>query len=278
MWYPGAALGLVPDIAGTARHAGAGRAPIARIASIPYEGGPVLHVNRTHVIFWQPAGSGLAFDPGYMALVTQFLSDVAHDSHMVTNEFGITGEYADAGGPAAYASSYGGSVLDVDPLPANGCSEPSQTGPGWSVCLTDAQLQDELDHVLSVDRLPAGGDNIYFLVMPDGFGDCQDSSSSSCALGGPATGYCGYHSSTDSGTLYAVIPYNAVAGHCQSDNPAPELEHSRPGSVNDQPRADRDDHRPVWRCLGRPVRERDRRRLPDRLWPCAGRVRIGSVG
>ncbi len=216
----GVPLGIVPDVAGAAHRSGSGRAVIARIASIPYLGGPVLHSNRTHVIFWQPAGSGLAFDPGYVALVTQLLRGVAHDSHMTTNEYGITGEYTDASGPAAYASSYGGSVLDTDPLPANGCSEPS-TGPGWSVCLTDAQLEDELEHVLSVDHLPAGGDNIYFLLTPEGFGDCQDSTSSSCSLGGPATGYCGYHSSTSSGTLYAVIPYNAVAGHCQSDNPRP---------------------------------------------------------
>ena len=29
----------------------------------------VLHSNRTHVIFWQPSGSGLAFDPGYAAAI-----------------------------------------------------------------------------------------------------------------------------------------------------------------------------------------------------------------
>jgi hypothetical protein len=95
------------------------------------------------------------------------------------------------------------------------------TGPGWTVCLTDQQLQSEIQHVVSSDRLPSGGDNIYFLVMPEGFGSCEDSSSSSCALGGSATGYCGYHSSTGNGILYAVIPYNAVPGHCQSGNPRP---------------------------------------------------------
>ena len=35
------------------------------------------------------------------------------------------------------------------------------------------------------------------------------------------TGYCGYHNSTGNGIHYAVIPYNAVAGHCQSSNPRP---------------------------------------------------------
>ncbi len=195
---------------------------------LTYQGGPVLHANRTHVIFWDPAGSGLSFDPGYMALVQQFLADVAADSHMTTNEYAVIGEYGDRVGPAAYASTYAGSVLDTDVLPANGCTEPAQIGPGWSDCLTDAQLEEELEHELGADRLPAGGDNIYFIVTPSGLGSCEDASSSACALGGPQTGYCGYHSSTDSDTLYAVIPYNAVAGHCQSSNPRPNASTADP--------------------------------------------------
>ncbi len=214
--------GVAPDVASaSAVAAQAGSA-------ITYEGGPVLNANRTHVIFWDPAGSGLRFDPGYTALVQQFLADVAADSHMTSNEYAVTGEYADSAGPAAYASTYGGSVLDTDVLPVNGCTEPVQTGPGWSDCVTDAQLQDELEHVLRADRLPAGGDNIYLIVTPNGLGSCEDAGSSACALGGPETGYCGYHSSTDAGTLYAVIPYNAVPGHCQPSNPRPNASTADP--------------------------------------------------
>ncbi|MGO9750461.1 MAG: PKD domain-containing protein [Solirubrobacteraceae bacterium] len=205
-----------------------GGGPSARIASIPYEGGPVLHANRTHLIFWQPQGSGLTFDSGYVDLVTQFLGDVARDSHMTSNEYAITGQYGDGSGPAVYDSTYAGSVLDTDPLPPNGCSEPAQTGPGWSVCLTDAQLQEELEHVLAANRLGADGEDIYFLITPSGLGDCIDSSSSACALGGAASGYCGYHSSTPSGVLYVVIPYNAIADHCQSGNPRPNASTADP--------------------------------------------------
>ena len=43
-----------------------------------------------------------------------------------------------------YDSTYGGAVVDTDPLPPNGCTEPADTGPGWTVCLTDAQLETEL--------------------------------------------------------------------------------------------------------------------------------------
>jgi hypothetical protein len=194
---------------------------VAHEANLPYEGGPVLHSNRTHVIFWDPAGSGLSFDPGYQSLIETFLIDVAADSHKTTNVYGLSGQYTDGAGPAAYASTYGNSVLATDPLPASGCTEPAVTGPGWTVCLTDAQLQSEIEHVIATDALPTTNDDLYFLVTPDGLGSCTDAGSSSCALGGRQNGYCGYHSETPNGISYAVIPYNAVPEHCQSGNPRP---------------------------------------------------------
>ena len=211
-------LGLVPDVSG----------PRARILTspnpnnLPYQGGPVLHHNRSHLIFWEPQGSGLQFDPGYVPVLEQFMSDVSAASHSTSNVYGLSGQYTDGFGPAAYDSAYGGAVMATDPLPSNGCVEPPVTGPGWTVCLTDRQLQAEIEHVVAADRLPTTDYDVYFLVTPNGLGDCTDQSSNSCALGGSASGYCGYHSVTSNGEiLYAVIPYNAVAGHCQSGNPRP---------------------------------------------------------
>jgi PKD domain len=162
----------------------------------------------------------LTFDPGYESLIQTFLIDVAADSHRTTNVYSLSGQYTDSNGPAAYDSTYGGAVVDNDPLPPNGCTEPA-TGPGWTVCLTDAQLETELEQVIAADHLPTTNHDVYFIVTPDGFGSCTDSGSSSCALGGSENGYCGYHSETPNGIVYAVIPYNAVPGHCQSSNPRP---------------------------------------------------------
>ncbi|MBV9416523.1 MAG: PKD domain-containing protein [Solirubrobacterales bacterium] len=211
--------GMVPDIP-TGTHL---RAHLAdqRHANLPYGGGPVLHANRTHAIFWAPAGSGLAFDPGYESLIETFLTDVAADSHSTANVYGLSGQYHDANGPAAYDSTYGGAVEATDPLPLGGCTEPAGTGPGWSVCLTDDQLEVEIQHVIAVNHLPTTAQDVYFLITPDGLGSCTDAGSTSCALGGGVNGYCGYHSQTGSGILYAVIPFNAVPPHCQSNNPRP---------------------------------------------------------
>ena len=211
-----------------ARDAGARKARVdhgwaSDFAALPYGGGPVLHRDRTHLIFWQPTGSGLTFDPGYQALIEGFLRNVAAASHSSTNTYGLTGQYRDQSGPAAYASSYGGAVTATNPLPANGCTEPASTGPpGWNACVTDEQLQHEIERVVRRDHLPTTANDVYFMITPNGLGDCEDSSSVNCALGGDVTGYCGYHSQTDNGlVLYAVIPYNAISGHCQSNNPRP---------------------------------------------------------
>jgi hypothetical protein len=223
--------GVVADVPAGTQIRALGLAPgRAWIATLRYGGGPVLHWNRTHVIFWQPAGSGLAFDPGYEQLISTFLGDVAADSRSATNVYGLSGQYSDAGGPAAYDSVSAGAVLASDPLPANGCTEPLprppgsliEGGPGWSRCLTDLQLVDEIRSVIRTQRLPTTRNDIYFLVTPSGLGSCESGGPAYCALGGSTPGsYCGYHSVDADGLLYAVIPYNAVPGHCQSGNPRP---------------------------------------------------------
>jgi hypothetical protein len=249
--------GVVPDLPSGALHhvrgPGTGLRSSSRVWSgvptfgvrahmataLPYHGGPVLHSNRTHLLFWQPAGSGLTFEAGYTQLIAAFMSNVASDSHLPSNVYGLSGQYTDSAGTAAYDSTYVGSTVVSDPLPANGCTLPAapplNTGPGWSVCLTDVQMQAEVEQAVTANGLPRGATDIYFLVTPDGLGSCtpnaagNDRGPDSCSLGGsgpdsrnPYQGsYCGYHSQTQTGLLYSVIPYNNIAQHCQSGNPKP---------------------------------------------------------
>ena len=144
----------------------------------------MLHSNRTHPIFWEPAGSGLTFDPGYESLIETFLSDVAADSHKTTNIFSLSGQYRDHSGPAAYDSTYGGAVRRHRPAAAERLLGAGRRAPGWTVCLTDGQLETELERVVAADHLPTTNRDIYFMITPTGFGSCTDASSSSCALGG----------------------------------------------------------------------------------------------
>ncbi len=229
-------MGVVPDLGvrvavagggGSGGRSGGGSAarargagPTAHIASLVWGGGPVVHANRTHLIFWQPSGSGLSFVAGYEALTERFLGDVAADSHLQSNVYSLSGQYTDAGGPAAYDSTYAGAVVATNPLPANDCVLPV-TGPGWSHCVVDQDLQDEIGGVIAANHLPTTRGDIYFLLTPSGLASCETQTPvpSNCSLGGAADNgaYCGYHSMTNGGLLYAYLPYNDAPGHCQSD-------------------------------------------------------------
>jgi hypothetical protein len=229
---PGAAhaqcLGVAAD--GNARTADGPVHAVARAANVSWCGGPVMHSSRVHVIFWQPAGSGLSFGPGYEQVIETFIERVVAADRSTSNLFGLMGQYPDSVGPAAYDFSFGGAIADTDPLPTGSgstCSEPLApplgTGPGWTTCVNDSAIQTEIERVIREHGLPTGLSDVYVMITPDGFGSCFYSGPSECADGGSANdGYCGYHSATGNpGAIYALIPYNAVAGHCQSTNPRP---------------------------------------------------------
>ncbi len=230
------ALALLAAVGGLALPCGVATAR----ANVSTLGGPVMHSERTHVIFWAPAGSGLSFDPAYEQLIDSFLRRVAAASRSAGNVFGLIGQYRGAGGPAAYASTFGGAVLDSDPLPsgpASSCQEPppppAGEGPGWTVCADDGALQAEIRAVVRSRGLATGLEDVYFLVLPSGFASCFGSGPLECAVGGDSEqGYCGYHAVIGSAPiLYAVIPYNALPGHCRSDRPRPNRSAADPAIV-----------------------------------------------
>jgi hypothetical protein len=204
---------------------------LAHAANVSWCGGPVMHSERVHLIYWQPSGSGLAFDPGYEQEIDQFVERLVAADRSTSNLFGLMGQYRDGTGPAAYDFSFGGAIVDTDPLPAggdSGCSEPlppplSTGPPGWSACVNDGGIEAEIGSVIRAHRLTTGIKDVYVMVTPNGLGSCFGAGPTDCADGGdPNDGYCGYHSATGSpGAIYAVIPYNALAGHCQSTNPRP---------------------------------------------------------
>ncbi len=226
----GAAKAATADLGGRARAVRAVAAPVG----VSYLGGPVMHSERVHLIFWQPAGSGLAFDAGYEQQLETFIARVAADSHSTGSLFGLIGQYRDGGGPATYQASYAGAIVDTSALPTgpgSTCREPLPpplgTGPpGWNACVSDNGIESELQSLISARRLASGLRDMYIVLTPKGLGSCFETGPSECALGGTASsstpGYCGYHSDIGNPLiLYAVIPYNAVPGHCQSDNPRP---------------------------------------------------------
>ena len=148
---------------------------------------------------------------GYESAINRFLTDVAADSGSGTNVFADATQYSDTSGPIAYSSSFGGSYVDTSAFPTNGCSDGVD-----SVCLTDAQLENEIQNVITAQGWPDGQTSLFFILTPSEVGICADASGSECST----NVFCAYHSGftgSDGGpVVYAVEPYNATLAGCNT--------------------------------------------------------------
>jgi hypothetical protein len=180
---------------------GGANAPGAATGNLTWHGGPVMHSTNVYSIYWAPAGYG--YQAGYGAAIDTYFRNVATDSGKLSNVYAIDNQYTDGTGAAAYASSFTASLTDTNPYPANACTD----APYTSVCLTDAQLQAELQSFVAANGLPTGMSTAYFVFFPIDVGSCFDSTSSSCTY----KQYCAYHGWIGDGSpgtiIYANMPY-----------------------------------------------------------------------
>ena len=180
--------------------------------NLVYHNGPVMHTNAAYAIYWVPAGYSVSTN--YTSTIDGFLGNVAAASGNTTNVYYSDTQYYDGSGGIAYGSTFAGSVVDTNPFPSSGCSDPYT-----SVCLSDAQLRTEISNVISgQSNWTRGLGSLFFIFTPKNVGSCFGSS---CAF----SYFCAYHSSFGSGTsttLYANQPYAAwvpaACGSGQSPN------------------------------------------------------------
>jgi hypothetical protein len=183
-------------------------------APLQYHGGPVLHSSDSYAIYWDPTGT---YRGDWKRLINTYLQNVGADSGTHGNVFAVDAQYTDTTGRAANRSTFRGGYTDTDPYPTSeNCTELDTYA-----CLTDQQIQAELQHVIASGALPgATGPAVYYLLTPPGVTVCTGSgsaetcSNSSKLKTEPNTGICGYHSAIDPGganpVIYAVQPW--VAG------------------------------------------------------------------
>jgi PKD repeat protein len=176
-----------------------------RSANLSYWGGPVMHSDANYAIYWNPGG--YSYSPNYATLVNNFFTNVAAASGASSNVYSVATQYSDSSGSVTYGASFSGSMVDTDPYPASGCN-------ASPVCITDAQLQTEISHVISAQNLPTGMNRIYFVFFPANVNTCFDSGGAQCST----NVYCAYHSNIGSGSagiLYANMGYAGTSG-CES--------------------------------------------------------------
>jgi PKD domain-containing protein len=172
--------------------------------NLTYHGGPVMHTNRSYAIFWDPAS---ALPAGYATLISRYLGDVAGDSGLSTNVYSVGTQYFDAGGRAGYLSTFGGSLADGGAYPPSGCPVAS----GFTTCLTDAQLQAELESFVTANSLPRGLGALYHVFLPAPVDLCL--SPGTCFH----NFFCAYHGFTESPgspLVYAALPYAPRIANC----------------------------------------------------------------
>lgn len=166
----------------------------------------VMRKNTTYAIYWVPSGQSVA--PGYESDIDRYLSDVAAASGSQTNVYSVATQYYDSTGWISYRSTFGGSDVDTDAFPANGCSDGVD-----SVCLSDQQIRAEIAKVIAAKGWSVGPDSLFVLMTPNGVGSCADGLGQQCST----NSYCAYHSSfTLDGrpAIYANEPYDATIEGC----------------------------------------------------------------
>jgi hypothetical protein len=119
--------------------------------------------------------------------------------------YSVATQYTDNSGPIQYQSTFGGSYVDTNPLPANGCDDGLH-----AYCLTDAQLRHEIQRVLTAKGWHGGLDHIFVLMTPNGVGSCLNGFTGHCST----TEFCAYHGAfTDSkheDVVYLNEPYEGT--------------------------------------------------------------------
>ena len=151
----------------------------------------------------------LTFDASYETLVNRYFTDVEQDSGGGSNVYSVATQYSDGSGAVEYQSTFGGSYVDHDPLPANGCNDGVD-----GYCLTDKQLAKEIQSVLTAKGWHGGLDHMFFLMTPAGVGSCFDGVHNDCTT----NFFCAYHNffvdSQVEDVIYAYEPYEGPSALC----------------------------------------------------------------
>jgi hypothetical protein len=192
--------------------------------NMDYNGGPVMPSNTDYMLMWSPQGLG-AYPRGFVSGIARYFTDLQHDNGGNQNVDSVGPQYNDLTGAVAnYDVTFGGVLVDRHPYPASQCPVNAPV----TNCLTDAQIQDEIQRFVTSRGLPTDLSHEYFLLTPPHvescFGNDPATDFDGCSAGivpiDPYGAYCAYHGNTATPTMifYANMPYDADSPYCQDFN------------------------------------------------------------
>ena len=167
-------------------------------------------------IYWDPTGYPMS--ASYTNLITTYLGDVAKDSGHTQNVYSVANEYYGSNGQIQYNMKLGPVLTDTNPIisdctvAANDTSAIYPDGSGYSACVSDVQLQAEVDSVTAANSLPHDLSHIYVLYLPKGVESCfnpgSTTSNNACTINHqPTSAYCAYHNMDTTSAVYANMAY-----------------------------------------------------------------------
>jgi hypothetical protein len=205
-------------------------------------GNVVLHgAVGDYAIYWDPKDP-TEFTHEWVTNLDEFFR--ALGEARLDTPFGMLAQYRDRSNAVKpFEALFKGSYSDTTKFPTGKCTDPNHT-----VCLTDAQLREQLQSFIAARGLPKGMDTVYYLLTPPGVSVCLDEAATRCSdytltLAEEQKGerksssytksFCSYHgainpdsaSEGDASTiLYATIPWTGyrTSFDCQDGGWNPE--------------------------------------------------------
>jgi hypothetical protein len=205
-------------LAVTASSASAASSVHMRIRGVvPHIGGPAASLlGGLPNALGLAAPTTLTVDTHYETLINRYLTDVAHDSGGIQNVYAVATQYTDGAGAIQYKSTFGGAYVAHDPLPTSGCDDGSD-----SYCLTDAQLQAEIQNAMTAKGWTGGLTHMFFLLTPSGVGSCEFSGAVSNSNPCSTNFFCAYHNNFvvagNVQVIYANEPYEGPTVGCTAE-------------------------------------------------------------
>src|SRR5215469_10580186 len=192
--------------------------------NMDYNGGPVMPSNTDYMVLWSPAGLP-AYPAGYVSGLKTFFTGLAHDSGGHQNVDSVSAQYQDLTGAfARYQTTFGGALVDTHPYPRTECPAAAPV----TACLTDPQIQAELERFVASRGLKTDLSHEYFLLPPPGVESCFSGNRNAnppfggCSAGEPRhiAAFCAYHQNTTLSPmlLYSDNPFDATNPLCEDGN------------------------------------------------------------
>lgn len=198
----------------TAAHGGAAGTTPRALDGIPHDP-QAPHLTTAATKAKKTAGFNCGVScASYETTINQYFTDVAHDDGTTSNVYSVATQYYDEDSGThnvTYGSTFGGSLVDSNPYPTSVCPVVAEE----TNCLTDSQLQTELQNDITANHWPTASTDLYFIFTPSGVDICWDSAGTTCAT----NTFCAYHHSTSEGNvIYAVEPDDLTipTGGCDS--------------------------------------------------------------